>query len=171
MKELTFMQFFIDNIYLLIIIITFSIIFFLRRQNIKLKKNKSSSPDRKVQAKLVAFERLVILIERIQPLNMINRLPVNKLNNSSLKTVLIKNIISEFDYNVSQQIYVSDNIWESMLLIKNKLINQISSISDSLDEDDSVAKFTSRLISSEQSIQSLINKTRKMIRFEVENLK
>ena len=171
MKELTFMQFFIDNIYLLIIIITFSIIFFLRRQNIKLKKNNSNSPDRKVQAKLVAFERLVILIERIQPLNMINRLPVNSLNNSSLKTILIKNIISEFDYNVSQQIYVSDKIWESMLLIKNKLINQISSISDSLDEDDSVAKFTSSFISSGQSIQSLIKKTQKMIRFEVENLK
>lgn len=171
MKELTFMQFFIDNIYLLIIIITFSIIFFQRRKIIKLKKNKSNSPDRKVQAKLVAFERLVILIERIQPLNMINRLPVNNLNNSSLKTILIKNIISEFDYNVSQQIYVSDKIWESMLLIKNKLINQISSISDSLDEDDSVAKFTSRLISSEQNIQNLIRKTQKMIRFEVENLK
>ena len=88
-----------------------------------------------------------------------------------ISLILIKNIISEFDYNVSQQIYVSDKIWESMLLIKDKLINQISSISDSLDEDDSVAKFTSSLISSGQSIQSLIKKTQKMIRFEVENLK
>ena len=80
---------------------------------------------------------------------MINRLPVNSLNNSSLNYIN-QNIISEFDYNVSQQIYVSDKIWESMLLIKDKLINQISSISDSLDEDDSVAKFTSSFISSDK---------------------
>jgi hypothetical protein len=79
-----------------------------------------------VPLKLQAYERIVIFLERIHPNTLVVRL--NKHGNTAqqLHMELIRTIRSEYEHNISQQIYISHAAWE---LVKNakeeitKLIN------------------------------------------------
>ena len=80
--------------------------------------------------KLQACERIVLYLERIIPSAMILRLNRPEMTSIQLQALLVKTIRDEFDYNLSQQIYISSSTWE---LVKNakeeaiRLINQAGS--------------------------------------------
>jgi hypothetical protein len=80
--------------------------------------------------RLQAYERFVLFLERIHPSNLVLRLNSPELSALQLQSLLVRTIREEFEYNLSQQLYVSDNSWE---LIKNAkeetiaLINQAAS--------------------------------------------
>lgn len=79
---------------------------------------------------LQAYERLVILAERIGLRNLIGRVPSDKLPVLHFQAILVDNIKTEFEYNVSQQIYVSPQAWDALLNLKEQnifLINQLGS--------------------------------------------
>jgi len=77
--------------------------------------------------RLQAYERIVLFLERIFPSTLILRLNKQDLSSAQLQSLLVKTIRDEFEYNLSQQIYISSTSWE---LIKNakeetiRLINQ-----------------------------------------------
>src|SRR5829696_1676616 len=62
--------------------------------------------------KLQAYERLVILCERISLPNLISRVNQPNLTVGEMQYMLVENIKQEFEYNASQQIYVSQAAWE-----------------------------------------------------------
>jgi hypothetical protein len=64
--------------------------------------------------KLQAFERLVILCERISLPNLISRTAQPGMTARDMQLMLIENIKQEFEYNASQQIYVSQTAWEAV---------------------------------------------------------
>ncbi|MEI7727646.1 MAG: hypothetical protein WCK09_21235 [Bacteroidota bacterium] len=80
--------------------------------------------------RLQAYERFVLFLERIHPSNLIMRLNNPELTALQLQSLLVRTIREEFEYNLSQQLYVSGNSWE---LIKNAkeetiaMINQATS--------------------------------------------
>ncbi len=80
--------------------------------------------------RLQAYERIVLFLERITPNNLIMRLNRPEMNAVQFQSLLIKTIREEFEYNLSQQLYISTRAWE---LVKNAkeetitLINQASS--------------------------------------------
>ena len=75
--------------------------------------------------RLQAYERLALLLERISPEALIMRISKPNMNAQQLQTELLNNIRSEFDHNVSQQIYVTPQTWE---IIKNARTNIIKLI-------------------------------------------
>lgn len=83
---------------------------------------------------LQAYERLILLVDRIALPNVISRIPNDGLSARELQLVLCKTIKDEFDHNVTQQIYVSPEAWNAVKNLKEKnllIINQIgSSIND-----------------------------------------
>jgi hypothetical protein len=83
------------------------------------------------QLKLQAYERLVILAERIALPNVISRNNEPALEKREMQQLLTQAIRHEFDYNLSQQIYVSNEAWEAIRNLKEQnihIINQIASI-------------------------------------------
>lgn len=92
-----------------------------RRQEIILNNQKQVTPIR-----LQAYERLALLLERISPENLVIRVKQQGMNSSMLQTELLKTIRSEFDHNLSQQVYISSEAWEKVVEAKEhtvKLIN------------------------------------------------
>ena len=81
--------------------------------------------------RLQAYERITLLLERIAPNNLVMRVyDKNKnFNAQKFQEELLKTIRTEFDHNLSQQIYISQNTWT---LVKNakesiiKLVNMAS---------------------------------------------
>lgn len=80
---------------------------------------------------LQAYERLVILAERIAIPSLVSRSNQGGLSKTDMQLLLTQTIRQEFDHNLSQQIYVSSEAWEAVRNLKEQnihLINQIASI-------------------------------------------
>jgi hypothetical protein len=92
-----------------------------RSLEIKMEKVKMITP-----IKLQAYERLVILMERMTPNNLIFRVSQPGISASQLKIDLIQDINNEYNHNVSQQIYVSHQAWQMVRIVKEETINIIN---------------------------------------------
>jgi hypothetical protein len=88
-------------------------------------QNRSKRTDQLVVSKLQAYERLMMFCERIAVPNLIYRLKTNQSNARMLENSLLIGIQQEFDHNLSQQIYVSEQLWKIIQLSKDQLINYI----------------------------------------------
>jgi hypothetical protein len=79
--------------------------------------------------RLQAYERLVLLAERIALPNLIGRLNQPGISALEMKIILTENIKHEFEYNSTQQLYVSPVSWDSVRNLKEQnimIINQVS---------------------------------------------
>ena len=76
--------------------------------------------------RLQAYERSILLLERISPESMIMRVSRNDYTARLLHQELLNNITSEFDHNIAQQTYVSTEAWEKIKVAKNQVINLVN---------------------------------------------
>ena len=89
-------------------------------------KLKQQNTKQILPIRLQAYERIVLLLERLHPNNLVNRVRESDMTAADLQVALIKEIRGEYDHNLSQQLYLSDDVW---ILVKNakeemiKLIN------------------------------------------------
>jgi hypothetical protein len=81
---------------------------------------------------LQAYERLILLVDRIALPNVISRTPSEGLSAREMQFVLTKNIRDEFDYNVTQQIYVTPEAWNALKNLKEKNILYINQVAQEL---------------------------------------
>lgn len=82
------------------------------------------------QMQLQAYERLTLLVDRIALPNLISRLNQSELSAKEMQLLLIQTIKQEFDYNITQQIYVSAAAWNAVKNLKDQtmlIINQFAS--------------------------------------------
>ena len=79
--------------------------------------------------RLQAYERLVLLSERIALPNLISRVGQQDLTAKEMQLLLTQSIRQEFEHNISQQIYVSKEAWEAVNNLKEQnmlIINQVA---------------------------------------------
>lgn len=75
--------------------------------------------------RLQAYERVILFLERINPNGLVMR--VNKgVSAPMLQGELLKTIRSEFEHNLSQQIYMSNKAWEAVIKAKEETIKLIN---------------------------------------------
>ena len=72
--------------------------------------------------RLQAYERLTLFLSRNALSKLVLRLPAGSHEPEAYLQALIQTIEQEFDHNVSQQIYVSAECWDLILMAKNKTI-------------------------------------------------
>ena len=84
------------------------------------------------QMQLAAYERVILLVDRIALPNLISRLNEPGLSSRDMQMVLVHNIKQEFEYNVTQQIYVAPEAWEAIRNLKDQNILIISQIASYL---------------------------------------
>jgi len=76
--------------------------------------------------RLQAYERLALLLERISPQSLLMRVSPNDINASDYHQKLLSHIRQEFEHNLSQQIYVSPILWETIRGARENLIGIIN---------------------------------------------
>jgi len=87
---------------------------------------KKSVAKEMVSLRMQAYERLALFLERMQPINLLLRVQQPNMKSITLHAGLIKTIRSEYDHNMSQQVYVSDEVWELINQAKDQLIGVIN---------------------------------------------
>jgi len=85
--------------------------------------------------RLQAYERIVLFLERISPHSLLPRLQAPGQTVSSLHALLLSNIRSEFEHNLSQQIYVSKEAWMVVKNAKESIIQLLNSSASRLNKD------------------------------------
>jgi len=76
--------------------------------------------------RLQAYERVILFLERIAPNNLIMRLNKPEMSSVQLQAALVKVIREEFEYNLSQQLYISSKSWEMVKNAKEETIKLIN---------------------------------------------
>ncbi len=80
---------------------------------------------------LQAYERLVLLCERISLPSLISRVSQPGLTARDMQVFLIESIKQEYDYNISQQVYVSMIAWDAVRNLRDQsmlVINQLANV-------------------------------------------
>jgi hypothetical protein len=124
-------------IFALLLAATLVYLFWKQRKQVKKGPQKEDTTraltnlsDSSKQLQLQAYERLILLTDRIALPNLINRVNQPGLSAKEMQSLLTQNIRQEFEYNTTQQIYVSAETWEAVRNLKEQnllIINQVSS--------------------------------------------
>lgn len=120
--------------------------------------------------KLQANERMTLFLERLKPSNLVMKFDKTLAIHEYL-FLLEKSINEEFDYNVSQQLYVSKQSWENIVVSKNNIIQLLhktyNDISDTSSLEDYKSVFLMNYVNAEdfigESIDSLRNDVNQLI--------
>lgn len=87
---------------------------------------KKASINLTTPQKIQAYERVVIFLERINPNNLVIRVNKHGMTCRQLHQELVSTIKSEYEHNISQQIFVSHNTWELVKTSKEEIIKLIN---------------------------------------------
>ncbi|CAM2990783.1 hypothetical protein DRF59_10740 [Chryseobacterium flavum] len=88
----------------------------LKNQEIKLLSLKSNSEN-----KTHSYERMTLFLDRIKPSNLVQKFD-RELAVHEFIFLTEKTINEEFEYNSSQQLYISKNSWKNIVDSKNAII-------------------------------------------------
>lgn len=95
------------------------------RMEILAQKSKDTLP-----IKLQAYERMLLFCERINPVKILVRVKPISENTQDYLQLLIANVEQEFEHNLVQQIYISDDTWTAILAAKNTVINKLRQVAE-----------------------------------------
>lgn len=87
--------------------------------------------------RLQAYERFVLFLERSEPGGLLMRLNSPGLTALQLQSLAVKTIREEFDYNISQQLYISIPLWQMIKKCKEEAIAMINQATIELPADSS----------------------------------
>ncbi len=113
-----------------------------RKQLALLQENQEVT----TRLRLQAYERLVLFIERISPRAIVPRVYMSGMTVTDLQQALVFNIRAEFEHNLSQQIYVSGNVWNTVRGVMEQEINMISQIAQQLKPDAPAKELHTRIV-------------------------
>jgi hypothetical protein len=92
-------------------------------------KERTGINNETIKLRLQAYERLALLVERIALQNLIARIPNAGISAKQMQHALVEAIKSEYEYNISQQIYVSPESWRAVNNLKEQniyIVNQLT---------------------------------------------
>jgi hypothetical protein len=101
----------------------------------KVQATEKSANNQHSGLQLQAYERLTLLTDRIALPNVISRCNIAGIGARDMQELLTKQIRDEFEYNISQQIYVSPEAWKSLKNLKDQNLLIINQIARSLPEN------------------------------------
>ena len=118
--------------------------------------NKDTQKDA-LPLRLQAFERMTLFLERINPGKLLIRLSPNSENKNDYENLLISSIEQEFEHNLTQQIYMSDECWTVIVTAKNATIQMIrrTNMSDRVDTSNKLREVIMNDIMNKQSTSAV----------------
>jgi len=112
-----------------------------RRQELILQNAKTVTP-----IKLQAYERIVLFLERVSMESLLVRVSSPDMTAGQLHSALLSTIRSEFEHNLSQQIYMTPQAWEVVKNARSNTIKIINGEADKVKGDASAMDLSKQLL-------------------------
>src|SRR6267154_3508492 len=103
--------------------------FITREIELKKLEVRTRSIEIILPARLQAYERITLFLERISPQNLLIRLNNPAYTAKDFQKVLLDEIRNEYNHNVSQQVYMTEEVWNQVRNAKEDLIVLINEAS------------------------------------------
>jgi len=127
-----------------------TIVALVRRAEAPVPTTETDGKENTNALRLQACERLTLMLERINVPNLLLRLsPPAGSGAKEYTAMLLMTIREEFEYNVTQQIYVSDALWSIMIQARDNVSQLIVRAAEGAETGEQVASRL-RLMSSRQ---------------------
>jgi guanylate kinase len=94
----------------------------MQRNFILMKTSRQAT----VTMRLQACERLILFLERISPASLVVRSHQQNMDSQDFHVLLLSIVREEFEHNLSQQLYVSNDAWETVRAAKESIIMHIN---------------------------------------------
>lgn len=78
-----------------------------------------------LRLRLQAYERMVLFLERIHPLQLSSQLYRNGMTVAQLQTAIIHQVNTEYNHNITQQVYADRDSWTKLRNAKEDTLNFI----------------------------------------------
>ena len=105
--------------------------FIQKEINLKKLEVRGKTIETLLPNRLQAYERMALFLERISPQNLLVRLSTTGMTSKEFHQLLLSEIRNEYNHNVAQQVYITEDVWN---LIKNAKEDLILSINDAAGE-------------------------------------
>jgi len=158
-------------------LLTGTAVFFIIRHYNLLDKHKYERENLAERMRLVtpvrlqAYERMVLLLERMMPSQLIIRNVLPGSSAAELQNSLINNIRQEFDHNLSQQLYISSNAWSLIKNARESVIAEINSAAEKLEQGATATDLAQLLFQAEMlTSNSNLNKALEFLKNEARQL-
>ncbi len=96
--------------------------------------------------RLQAYERMALFLERIEPNQLVMRIHAPGLTIPQEQNLLLTAIRTEFEHNLSQQIYISNQVWTEVSNAKNDIIDIINTVAEQMEEGADNQQFAEALL-------------------------
>lgn len=112
-----------------------------RLWELKRASQKENSPIR-----LRAYERLALLLERTTPEHLLMDLPLGEMTILEVQQHLLRAIRTEYDHNLSQQIYVSDEVWDKIIHARDEMGSFVTTMAAGMPSGSTTLDYAKTLI-------------------------
>lgn len=119
--------------------------FIAKEIEVKKLEVRSRSIETILPIRLQAYERMTLFLERISPQNLLIRLNTPGLTARDFHRMLLDEIRNEYNHNVAQQVYMSENVWSQVKNAKEDLVILINDASSQVPADASSIDFAKRI--------------------------
>lgn len=120
------------------------------RRNYELQKSfvKTITP-----SKLTAYERMTLFLERITPESLLARQEYSGLTVIQLQSALLQQIRQEWEHNLTQQLYITQETWMMVRNAKESMIQLINTCAAKSSANSTVIEFATLIIETYQSLE------------------
>lgn len=136
----------------------------LKKQEINFLATKTNS-----EVKLQALERMTLFLERLKPSNLVMKFDKN-LQPHEFVFLTEKNITEEFEYNASQQLYISKSSWEDIITSKNNILQSLRKTYEEMNENSKLEDFKTVFLMSYVNSEDYISDTIENLRKELNKI-
>lgn len=98
-----------------------------------------------------AYERLALLLERTTPEHMLMELNLSEMTPLQVQSQLMRTIRQEYDHNLSQQVYVSEEVWVLIDNAKQQTIAFVNSIAQQMPNGSNALDYAKTLVTAYRS--------------------
>jgi hypothetical protein len=122
--------------------------------------------------RLEAYQRAILLLERIHPNSLVMRVHNPGLSAKALQIEFIKSIREEYNHNVAQQLFISSEGWNMIKNSKEDIIKLINTAGDQMNSNSTGLELSSKIfemlsqlnqLSSEISVEYLKKEFQELI--------
>jgi hypothetical protein len=146
---------------IIVFITTYYIIHSYFEDQEKKRQVKTSLKNRKLitPIRLQAYERVILFLERISPESLIIRISQPGMTSQQLQTEMLASIRAEFEHNLSQQLYLTDQGWGMVKSARSNTVKLINLAADKIPGDTSYnylsTSILERIMEAEQTPSSI----------------
>lgn len=117
-------------------LVVFGVIYFFgnkwfeQRMRLKMLRYQQERKDVTIPLRLQAYERLSLLCERISLPALLFRVLRPGMRADELRLALLLTIQQEFDHNLTQQIYISEQLWQIIRIARDETVRLVDLVAE-----------------------------------------